>query len=181
MRPLGRSSREKGLSARPSLQAAAVCYRVRGSRLEFLLVKTSSGKWTFPKGRIEPALSASESASREAWEEAGARGKIEREHFAVYLDTKRTVGHGSSTREIMIAAFLLNVHSTVQPEELHRDPTWFTPEDARKKLQDSRVTRYASQISSVVNAAIERLSQNRALPAPVPMPSARRASVAPMR
>ena len=45
------------------VQVAAVCYRVRGSFLEFLLVNTSAGKWTFPKGRIVPGLSGSESAA----------------------------------------------------------------------------------------------------------------------
>src|SRR6185503_9303669 len=89
-----------------------------------------------------------------------------REHFAVYLDTKRTVGHDNSTREIMIAAFLFEVHSTVQPEEIHRHPTWFAPEDAMKKLQESRASRYALQISSVVNAAMERLSYKKLLRPP---------------
>lgn len=162
------------------MQAAAICYRVRGYALEFLLVKTSSGKWAFPKGRVEPALSASESASREAWEEAGARGKIEREHFAVYLDTKRTVGHGNSSREIMIAAFLFEVHSNVQPDERHRYPTWFAPEDAMRKLQESRVPRYALQISSVVNAAIERLSHKKLLQLPAQV-STGRVRVMPLR
>ena len=48
-------------------------HHAQNAIVEFLLVNTSSGKWTFPKGRIEPTLSASESAAREAWEEAGAR------------------------------------------------------------------------------------------------------------
>src|SRR5215467_389770 len=39
------------------LQVAAVCYRLDGDSVEFLLVNTSSGKWTFPKGRINPSLS----------------------------------------------------------------------------------------------------------------------------
>jgi 8-oxo-dGTP pyrophosphatase MutT (NUDIX family) len=70
------------------VQVAAVCYRLSGSSVEFLLVNTSSGKWTFPKGRLCPALSPSESAAREAWEEAGVHGRIEETHFAHYLDTK---------------------------------------------------------------------------------------------
>lgn len=178
---ISRRSPEEELYAGLALQAAAICYRVRGAELEFLLVKTSSGKWTFPKGRIEPALTASESASREAWEEAGARGKIEREHFAVYLDTKRSIGHGSSTREITIAAFLFEVHNTTEPEELHRNPTWFAPEDARKKLQESRAPRYALQISSVVDAAVECLFHKKMPEFPALVSSSRRAHIAPLR
>ncbi|MGE5321254.1 MAG: NUDIX hydrolase, partial [Actinomycetota bacterium] len=140
------------------LQVAAVCYRWRHGSIEFLLVNTSSGKWTFPKGRIEPSLSGSESAAREAWEEAGARGRIETEHFAVYLDTKRTLGRDHQSREIMIAGFLFEVHSTVQPQEYHRYPTWFAADQAKTRLQDARAPRYASQVSSVIDAAVERLS-----------------------
>src|SRR5215831_18993078 len=86
------------------VQVAAVCYRETGLSVEFLLVNTSSGKWTFPKGRLCPALSPSESAAREAWEEAGVHGRIEETHFGHYLDTKRTLGHNSLTREVRIAA-----------------------------------------------------------------------------
>jgi len=161
--------------SRLSLQAAAICYRQRTGSVEFLLVNTSSGKWTFPKGRIEPSLSASESAACEAWEEAGARGRIETEHFAVYLDTKRTLGHDNKSREIMIAGFLFEVHSTVQPEEIHRNPTWFSPDQARARLQEARAPRYASQVSSVIDAAVERLIQKNRLRAGTARTSARRA------
>ena len=59
------------------VQVAAVCYRHTAFSLEFLLVNTSAGKWTFPKGRLSPWLSACEAAAREALEEAGARGEID--------------------------------------------------------------------------------------------------------
>jgi len=166
METVRRKLSRKELDSGISLQAAAVCYRVREFSVEFLLVNTSSGKWTFPKGRIEPSLSASESAAREAWEEAGARGRIEHQHFALYTDIKRTLGHDNHTREIMIASFLLEVHAAVKPQESDRNPTWFSPEQARKRLRDARASKYASQISSVIDAAVERISERklRAIP-----------------
>ena len=49
------------------LQVAAVCYRRQGDSIEFLLVNTNGGgKWTFPKGAPEPAMSHSQAAEREA-------------------------------------------------------------------------------------------------------------------
>ena len=33
-------------------QVAAVCYRVRMSIIEFLLVQTGKGRWIFPKGGV---------------------------------------------------------------------------------------------------------------------------------
>ena len=143
------------------VQVAAVCYRVRGFSLEFLLVNTSAGKWTFPKGRIDPELSGSESAEREAFEEAGARGRIEEIHFASYVDTKRALGHENRTREILVAAYMFEVRTLVKPEESDRNPTWFTPEDAKKKLGERRATKYSGQLSRLVDKAVERVGAER--------------------
>jgi len=143
------------------VQVAAVCYRLDGPSVEFLLVRTSSGKWTFPKGRINPSMTAKESAAGEAWEEAGARGRIAEKHFGYYLDTKRALGHDDRTREVCIFAFLLEVNSTVNPEEPGRKPTWFSHREARKNLAEGRASAYANQIARVVDAAVERLTARR--------------------
>jgi 8-oxo-dGTP pyrophosphatase MutT (NUDIX family) len=140
------------------VQVAAVCYRWNGHSVEFLLVNTSSGKWTFPKGRLNPSLSASESALREAWEEAGAKGRIEENHFGFYLDTKRTLGHDSRTREVRIAAYLFEVHTTVTPEESGRNPSWFSPQEAKKQLAEGRSPRYSKRILNIIDAAVDQLA-----------------------
>jgi 8-oxo-dGTP pyrophosphatase MutT (NUDIX family) len=148
--------RELGMAQPP--QVAAVCYRANGSSVEFLLVNTSSGKWTFPKGRLEAALSASESAAAEAWEEAGARGAIEGEPFGFYLDTKRSLGVSETVREITIAAYLMDVHSAVVPQESGRNPSWFAPQEAKRRLAESRAAKYSETLHKIVDAAIERIS-----------------------
>ena len=143
------------------VQVAAVCYRIRGLAIEFLLVNTSAGKWTFPKGRIDPELSGSESAEREALEEAGARGRIEGVHFSSYMDTKRALGHENRTREILVAAYMFEVRSMSKPEESDRNPTWFKPHDAKRKLGERRASKYSTQLASLVDEAVERLTSER--------------------
>lgn len=142
-------------------QVAAVCYRVRGLALEFLLVNTSAGKWTFPKGRIDPSLSGSESAEREAMEEAGAHGLIESAHFGWYVDTKRALGHDGRVREILVAAYLLEVHGTIAPEESDRNPTWFTPQETKRKLGERRDRRYSIQLATLVDVAVKRVASGQ--------------------
>ena len=51
-------------------QVAAVCYRVADGGIEFLLVQTRGGRWTFPKGGVEPGLTRAQTAALEAFEEA---------------------------------------------------------------------------------------------------------------
>src|SRR5271165_1266871 len=70
-------------------QVAAVCYRVRRSDIEFLLVRTNSGHWTFPKGKAEPGLTHAQAAALEAFEEAGVHGRMEEASFARYVRRKR--------------------------------------------------------------------------------------------
>jgi 8-oxo-dGTP pyrophosphatase MutT (NUDIX family) len=148
---------EEGLS----VQAAAVCYRMSRLHVEFLLVKTSSGKWTFPKGRLNPGMSASESAAQEAWEEAGATGRIENRHFNSYVDIKRGLRHDAGTREVRILTYLLRVESTVTPHEIGRHPNWFPADAAKKQLAEGRPSRHARQIASVIDSAVKRLSARK--------------------
>src|SRR5882672_1281329 len=110
------------------LQTAAVCYRRRGTAIEFLLVNTSSGnKWTFPKGDTDPNLSHSGAAEREAWEEAGVRGHIEPRHFCVYVHSKGVFWKLHGVQEYLVEAFLMEVERASEPEEALRNPTWFAP------------------------------------------------------
>lgn len=135
-----------------------MCYRVRGISVEFLLVNTSAGKWTFPKGRIDPLLSGSESAAQEALEEAGAMGLVEPVHFASYLDAKR-ISDQTRTREIMIVAYMLEVRRRVIPEETGRNPTWFTAQEAKRRLTEKRDPKHASLLERTIDLAVERAAR----------------------
>lgn len=58
-------------------QVAALPYRCVGERVEVLLITSRRGKrWIIPKGHIEANLTPGQSAAKEAWEEAGACGKM---------------------------------------------------------------------------------------------------------
>src|SRR6516165_6879523 len=88
------------------LQVAAVCYRRRGTSIEFLLVKTTAGdRWTFPKGATARRLSHRQAAEREALEEAGVVGVIEQEHFHLYLQTKGDSSLRNGVQEFVVRLF----------------------------------------------------------------------------
>lgn len=59
-------------------QAGVIPYRIKKKELQILLISTRSGKnWTIPKGIVEERLEDSESAMKEAFEEAGLIGNID--------------------------------------------------------------------------------------------------------
>jgi 8-oxo-dGTP pyrophosphatase MutT (NUDIX family) len=138
-----------------SLQVAAVCYRRSGTSFEFLLVNTTSGdKWTFPKGATARRLSHSQAAEREALEEAGAVGVIEPEQFHLYLQPTQR----NDIQEFVVKAFLLEVDHTQPPQEPRRNPTWFSVSDARSALARGREVKYAAELRTVIDRAVEHLS-----------------------
>ena len=148
------------------LQVAAVCYRKCGASFEFLLVNTTSGdRWIFPKGATARRLSHSQAAEREALEEAGAVGAIEPQHFHLYLQPKGDSRLRNGVQEFVVKAFLLQVSHSLAPQEQNRNPTWFSVDDARSALALGREPKYAAELRTVIDRAVERLSaEDRIVP-----------------
>ena len=141
---------------RGSEQVAAVCYRVRKSGIEFLLVQTRGGRWTFPKGSAEPGLTHAQAAALEAFEEAGVHGRMEEVAFARYVRRKR----GSDPAiETAVNAHLCEVLWLDAPQELNRNPTWSSVEKAKRRLQENRDADLGSELVGVVERAVRRIQR----------------------
>src|ERR1700746_1720474 len=84
----GLSTHRPGAKARQRQQVAAVCFRILSTGVEFLLVRTRRGRWTFPKGGAQAGLTHAQSAALEAFEEAGVHGRIEEMAFVRYTQRK---------------------------------------------------------------------------------------------
>ena len=146
------------------LQVAAICYRRVNSHAEFLLVNTNGGsKWTFPKGAPDARLSHSQAAEREAREEAGAIGIIEPRHFHVYIHSKGVFWQPGGVQEYVVKAFLMDVRQTRRPHEGFRNPTWFDGEQARIILAKGREVKYAAELQTVIDRALEQVGASRVL------------------
>jgi 8-oxo-dGTP pyrophosphatase MutT (NUDIX family) len=141
-------------------QVAAVCYRIRRSGIEFLLVRTGSGHWTFPKGGVEPGLTHAQAAALEAFEEAGVHGRIEETAFTRYFRRKRGTRRRPSPPEICTHAYLCEVSWLDRPVEADRDPTWFSAEKAKQRLQRDRAFDYGLELARVVDLAVSRIDRS---------------------
>ncbi len=114
----------------PIRQACAVPYRWRGGALEFCLVTSSrKGRWGFPKGIVDAGRSPRQTAIKEAWEEAGLRGRVE----------GRLLGHYTYSKwgcTLTVAAYLMRVVEEAETweEARCRRRRWFRPGRARAKI-----------------------------------------------
>ncbi len=159
------------------LQVAAICYRRRGTAVEFLLVNTNGGsKWTFPKGSTEPRLSHSQAAQREAAEEAGAIGTIEPRHFHLYIHSKGVFWQPGGVQEFVVKAFLMEVHQLRRPDEGNRRPTWVSAEEAKRRLAKGREVKYSRELEAVIDRALERIQFHPELSGAYPGPRNARAT-----
>jgi 8-oxo-dGTP pyrophosphatase MutT (NUDIX family) len=79
------------LFRRPAaLQVAMLCVRQGDRGPEVLLVKTlDTGRWIIPKGWPMKGRALHEAAAREAWEEAGAKGRVSPDEIGRLTDSKR--------------------------------------------------------------------------------------------
>jgi 8-oxo-dGTP pyrophosphatase MutT (NUDIX family) len=146
-------------------QVAAVCYRVQNGAIEFLLVRTRGGeRWIFPKGSAEAGLTHAQAAALEAFEEAGVHGRIEEASFARY---RRKRGDGkhrasrSADRGVAVNAYLCEVLRLSPPQEFKRDRTWFSVEDARRRLREGRKNASGAEFVRVIDRAVGRIQQLR--------------------
>lgn len=142
-------------------QVAAVCYRVRSRGIEFLLVQTRNGRWTFPKGSIEAGLTPAQSAALEAFEEAGVHGRIEEAPFARYIRRKRGGGdtRDSASVEVAVNAHLCEVLRLDLPQESDRNPTWFSIQKAKRRLREDRAPDHGAELARVVDCAVARIQR----------------------
>jgi 8-oxo-dGTP pyrophosphatase MutT (NUDIX family) len=143
--------------ARDCEQVAAVCYRIRGGGIEFLLVRTRArGRWTFPKGNAEVGLTHAQAAAMEAFEEAGVHGCMEEALFVRYISRSK-----SGTKGVAVSAHLCEVLRLCPPKECKRNRTWFTASEAKLCLREGRRNEDAAELVRVVGRAVARIERLR--------------------
>jgi 8-oxo-dGTP pyrophosphatase MutT (NUDIX family) len=133
-----------------------VCYRLRDAELEFLLVRTRNGHWTFPKGGVDQDASHAHAAAREAYEEAGVKGLVEQHAFISYWHCKPR-SMRSRRHAVLVHAHLCEVARQDTPSERYRKPTWFSAAEAKRRLQKRRPSAFAAEVTGVVERATERI------------------------
>jgi 8-oxo-dGTP pyrophosphatase MutT (NUDIX family) len=107
--------------------------------LEVLIVTTrQSRRWIVPKGWPIKRLTPSKTAAREAFEEAGVRGKIGARAIGVFR-YKKAAGEKNGAEpdyEVKIFPLLVRRQSATWPEFGQRVVQWVDPEKAISLIRD---------------------------------------------
>jgi 8-oxo-dGTP pyrophosphatase MutT (NUDIX family) len=119
------------------------------------LVQTRGGRWIFPKGNAEPGLTHAQAAALEAFEEAGVHGRMEEASFTRYVRRKRS----AVAVETVVNVHLCEVMWLDPAPEAGRNPTWFSVEKVKKRLQEDRGAEFGSELVDVVERAVSRIQK----------------------
>jgi 8-oxo-dGTP pyrophosphatase MutT (NUDIX family) len=106
--------------------------------LEILLVTTRQSKqWIIPKGWPIKALRPAKSAAREAFEEAGVRGRVGGKSIGFFAYNKTLEGNGIQVNcEVRVFPLLVKRQSETWPEIEQRVAQWVVPNKALALIKD---------------------------------------------
>jgi 8-oxo-dGTP pyrophosphatase MutT (NUDIX family) len=123
----------------PILEAGALaCRRRKDGSLSILLVgKRRSGKWGVPKGRLNGLRTFGEVAAKEAFEEAGIKGRVSPNSIAVFRAKKRAADREHS-QIVEVWVYLIEVTKRLRhwPEKGKREIKWVSCETAARQLRE---------------------------------------------
>ena len=123
------------------MQSAAIPYRVsQTSGVEVLLITSRTNRrWIIPKGKVAQGMPPHRSAAKEAMEEAGVIGLIQKVPIAEYVQTKQT--SDGTPQAIRVRAFPLAVRRELKrwPEDHLRERRWLPLKDAVKFVDDPAI------------------------------------------
>ena len=117
-------------------QCAALPYRLRNGKAEFLVV-TSRGRkhWVLPKGIQDPGLKPWEAAAKEALEEAGIKGELEPTELGVYRYRK----WGADCEVSVFPMAVTRVLDSADWPEHNRRRKWLAPKKVIELLEQPKL------------------------------------------
>lgn len=148
------------------MQCAALCYRFKKKSAvpEMLLITSrDTGRWVIPKGWPMEGKLCHEAAEREAYEEAGVKGKAGAERVGFYIYDK-AMDHGLKV-ECMVQVYPLVVLEMLKnfPEKGSRKMEWVSFEEGASRVAEPMlkdiILRFEKQLLATMNpvpAAIAR-------------------------
>lgn len=132
-----KKTRSGGKGGDRTRQFAALPCRKTEAGLEVMLVTSrDTGRWVLPKGWPMKGLTGAEAAAREAFEEAGLRGKVKGKTLGSYTYQKKL--DSGDALPLTVSVYRLDVARELDdwPEATQRTRRWFTPAEAAALVEE---------------------------------------------
>jgi len=116
-------------------QSGVIPYRWQQGELQVLLITNRRNRrWVIPKGIVEPGLSPAASAVKEAWEEAGLRGRL-------HPQAAGSFSYAKWGGECRVEVFLFQVQEQAEawPEAVIRRREWLSVAAAATRVREAQL------------------------------------------
>lgn len=151
-------SGKRGAHLKPRKQIAALPYRTRGGLKVLLITSRDSRRWVIPKGWPMKGKSAHAAAAREAFEEAGVVGLIEKAPLGDYVYDKRMkTGQALPCRVAVFPMKVTGQHHN-WPEKDERSGQWFEWEEAAEAVEEPEL---ADLIRALARSTLKGKSKSK--------------------
>lgn len=123
------------------LQLAALCHRGEGDKKEYLLVTSrDTARWIIPKGWPIRGLKSSETALREAWEEAGVKNSpVTSAPIGTYTYQKKRANGFEVPVETLVYSVEVNDLAHDFPEAHERERKWVSADTAAELVNETQL------------------------------------------
>lgn len=126
-------------------QSGVIPYRLRKGSLEILLITSRKERcWIIPKGIIEHEYSARNSAAKEALEEAGVKGSVQKKLLGVYRSRK----FGQTCTVKVYPMLVTRIYKVWK--ESDRDREWVSLKKALKLVRNEGLKRVIKKLPETI-------------------------------
>jgi 8-oxo-dGTP pyrophosphatase MutT (NUDIX family) len=134
-------------------QAGAIPYAIIDGEVRVLLITArGSGRWLIPKGNIDPGLTPAQAAAKEAYEEAGIRGKITTDAPLGFFTSFKAAKSVEAKRPVTVEVYALLVDKQLKrwPERKQREVCWMSADDAANSVKEPGLTQLLLRLKEIL-------------------------------
>lgn len=139
-------------------QIAALPFKIEGIQPEVMLITSrETGRWIIPKGWPQRGRSPRAVAMREAYEEAGLKGRIRKRPVGTFRYEKRLSAEQGVICQVTV--FLLEVKQQLEvwPEKQSRQRCWLAPGEAADRVEEEELRALLVSFSDRLSGLRERV------------------------
>ena len=137
-------------------------FAISGDRVAIMFVTSQRrGRWILPKGNLKPDESHKKGCKREAFEEAGVKGRIMSELPMTHVVTKSSDGKLS---QVAVTYYPMLVSNQVDewPEQTKRERHWALLEDAERVTDREDFQQIVKQFAAIKPLILETAKRKKA-------------------
>ena len=137
-------------------------FAISGDRVAIMFVTSQRrGRWILPKGNLKPDESHKKGCKREAFEEAGVKGRIISELPMTHVVTKSSDGKLS---QVAVTYYPMLVSNQVDewPEQTKRERHWALLEDAERVTDREDFQQIIKQFAAIKPLILETAKRKKA-------------------